>query len=168
MTTIWRSMILQPRMMISLRILLYLRCGGQDIWVHADYIRTFEFADKFYAEYVSNPLAPMSCYHRSTGSCRPFRCCYHTHITDISYIAARKESLALVCVAKVLCTKKPVIFYSNNACWLFVVVEEGFLEQSTFCQVRYYETCIWTLVDSVDTPSGLPTGLITHGTQSVR
>ena len=62
MTTIWRSMILQPRMMISLQMLChryqYLRCGGQDIWAHADYIRMFEFADKFYAEYVSNPQAP--------------------------------------------------------------------------------------------------------------
>jgi hypothetical protein len=28
------------------------------IWVRADYIRMFEFAEKFYAESLSNPLSP--------------------------------------------------------------------------------------------------------------
>ena len=33
--------------------------GVEDmIWVRADYIRMFEFAEKFYAESVPNPLSP--------------------------------------------------------------------------------------------------------------
>ena len=33
--------------------------GAEDkIWVRADYIRMFKFAEKFYAESLSNPLSP--------------------------------------------------------------------------------------------------------------
>jgi hypothetical protein len=62
-----------------------------------------------------------------------------------------------VCCAQ----KKPVILYSNGACWLFV--DEGVFEQPTASQGRYFKTVIWTLVDSLDTPSGPPIGLITFG-----
>jgi hypothetical protein len=65
---------------------------------------------------------------------------------------------------RVFCAqKKTVIWYSNDACWLFV--DEGVFQQPTTFQGRYYQTRVWTLVDSVDTLSGPPIGLIAHGTQ---
>lgn len=44
-----------------------IRSVEHKIWVCADYIRMFEFAEKFYAESLSNPVS-MSCHHRSAGN----------------------------------------------------------------------------------------------------
>ncbi|KAF8345320.1 hypothetical protein F5887DRAFT_885268 [Amanita rubescens] len=118
--------------------------GVEDkIWVRADYIRMFEFAEKFYAESLSNPQSP---------------CLVITGQPGIGKTLWRWYALRVCCAQK-----KPVILYSNGICWLFV--EEGVFEQPTNFQPSYYKIVIWTLVDAADAPSGPPMGLITHGTQ---
>ncbi|KAM6496569.1 hypothetical protein JOM56_007042 [Amanita muscaria] len=114
------------------------------IWVRAEYIRMFKFAEKFYAENKSNlALSP---------------CLVITGQPGIGKSLWRWYALRRCCAQK-----KPVIFYSNDTCWLFV--EEGVFKQPTSFQPQCYNTVIWTLVDSVDAPSGPPIGLITHGSQ---
>ncbi|KAF8350326.1 hypothetical protein F5887DRAFT_944842 [Amanita rubescens] len=119
--------------------------GVEDkIWVRADYIRMFEFAEKFYAESLSKPLSPCLVIAGQPG---------------IGKTLWRWYALRVCCAQK-----KPVILYSNGTCWLFV--EEGVFKQPTNFEPSYYKTVIWTLLDSADAPpTGPPMGLITHGTQ---
>ena len=141
-----------------------IRGAEEKIWVRADYIRIFEFAEGFYAKNVSGPLSPCLVITGQPGTGELFDVVIILVVLLTSHILPLGKSLWRWFALQVCCErKKPVIFYSNDACWLFV--EEGVFEQPTSFQARNYKTVIWTLVDSVDTPSGLPTGLITHGTQ---
>ncbi|KIM91796.1 hypothetical protein PILCRDRAFT_58282 [Piloderma croceum F 1598] len=117
--------------------------GKEDkMWVRAEYIRMFEFAETFYAENACNTLSP---------------CLVITGQPGIGKSVWHWYALQMCCAQR-----KPVIWYLNGTCWLFV---EGVFRQPTTFDALCYETVVWTLVDSVDTPSGPPTGLITHGTR---
>ncbi|KAM6499289.1 hypothetical protein JOM56_004797, partial [Amanita muscaria] len=106
--------------------------------------RVFKFAEEFYAENKSNlALSP---------------CLVITGQPGIGKSLWRWYALRKCCAQK-----KPVIFYSDNTCWLFV--DEGVFEQPTSFRAQYYKTVIWTLVDSVDTPSGPPIRLTEHGSR---
>ena len=135
------------------------------IGVRADYIRIFRFAEKFYTKHVSNSLSPCLVITGQPGIGELFDVVIMLilltyHILLLGKTLWRWYALRVCCAQK-----KPVIFYQDNVCWLFV--EEGVFEQPTSFHAWQYNTIIWTLVDSVDTPtpSGLPTGLTTHGTQ---
>ena len=123
-----------------------------------------------HAESLSKPRSPCLVVTGQPGI-GEFCACYYLCTTDISDTVSRQKSLALVVVrvASVLSPlrkKKPVIVYFNGTFWLFV--DEGVFKQPDDFLSTYYQIVIWTLVDSMDTPSpqsGLPIGLITHGTQ---
>jgi hypothetical protein len=75
------------------------------IWVRAEYIKMFEYAEKFYAEILPKPMSPCLVITGQPGI-GEFCWCYYPCTTDISDIVSRQNSLALVRVASVLCAKK--------------------------------------------------------------
>jgi hypothetical protein len=65
----------------------------------------------------------------------------------------RRYALRMCCAQR-----KPVIWYSNDTCWLFV--EEGVFRQPTTFDALCYKTVVWTLVDSVDILQARPRDLL--------
>jgi hypothetical protein len=61
-----------------------------------------------------------------------------------------------------LAEKKPIIWYREQACYLFV--EEGVYEVPAGFKPSYFKTFVWTLVDSDSSKEGPPPLLIDHGT----
>jgi hypothetical protein len=61
-----------------------------------------------------------------------------------------------------LAEKKPVIWYREQHCYLFV--EEGVYQKPDNFLPSYFKTIIWTLVDSDVAVNGVPEHLATHDT----
>lgn len=62
-----------------------------------------------------------------------------------------------------LAEKKPVIWYRDHSCFLFV--EEGVYEVPSGFKSSSFRVFVWTLVDSDEAAEGVPPRLITHGTR---
>ena len=136
----------------------------EKIWIRADYIRIFEYAQKFYAESLSNPQ-PLSPCLVITGQPGIGEFADVITLVLLTYqIPCLGKTTWRWYALRVCCAqKKPVIFYANGSCWLFV--KEGVYRQPPNFEPRYYKIVIWTLVDSADLDLSLPTGLTSLGTQ---
>ena len=124
--------------------------GMEDkIWVRADYIRIFEFAEKFYAESSSNQLSPCLVITGQPGIGEFLPDVIITIVLLLTYQTLRLgKTLWRWYALRVCCAqKKPVILYLSGTCWLFV---EGVFAQPTEFHAGYYKIVVWTLVDSAD------------------
>ena len=138
--------------------------GKEDkIWVRAEYARMFEFAEIFYAENACNTLSPCLVITGRPGIGELPHVAIMLGLMTSQILRLGKSVWRWYALRMCCAQRKPVIWYSNDTCWLFV--EEGVFRQPTTFDALCYETVVWTLVDSVDTPLGPPTGLIMHGTR---
>ena len=62
-----------------------------------------------------------------------------------------------------LAERKPVIWYREGSCLLFV--EEGVYQAPDNFRPSFFHKFVWTIVDSDDSKEGIPTGLVPHGTR---
>jgi hypothetical protein len=138
--------------------------GKEDkIWAHAEYTRMFKFVETFYAETACNTLSPCLVITGQPGIGGLSDVAIMLGLLTYQILRLGKSVWHWYALRMCCAQRKPVIWYSNDTCWLFV--EEGVFRQPTTFDALCYETVVWTLVDSVDTSSGLPMGLITHGTR---
>jgi len=65
---------------------------------------------------------------------------------------------------RLLGKRKPVIWYHNSSCYLFI---EGvfYLRASTDFPSLDFHIFVWTLVDSDEAKEGIPSCLVLHGTR---
>lgn len=61
-----------------------------------------------------------------------------------------------------LAERKPVIWYLEHTCYLFV--EEGVYEVPRGFKPSRFQVFVWTLVDSDEAVDGVPPHLVPHGT----
>ena len=94
-------MILQPMISVRCYVLdIGIRGVEDKIWVRADYIRMFEFAEEFYAESLNEPRSPCLVITGQPGIGELFLMLLPLYTTDISdTVVSRQISLALVRLA---------------------------------------------------------------------
>ncbi|KAI9442568.1 hypothetical protein H4582DRAFT_1295642 [Lactarius indigo] len=114
-----------------------------DLWVRKEYIRLYEYCNKYLELHRNAPIACLTGHHRTT------RHCYW-----IAYALCRR-----------LTEGKPVIWFRSVHRYLFV--KEGVFEISEDYPAADFKTRIWTFVDADDCKKGIPEYLSPQMTKHV-
>ncbi|KAI9446377.1 hypothetical protein H4582DRAFT_555902 [Lactarius indigo] len=112
----------------------------QKLWIRKDYIRLYDFYQKYQESCRKKAGGSLTCHHRTT------RHCYWV------YYALRRR----------LSEKNPVIWYREGTLFLFV---EGVCQVPEHFRSSGLKTIVWTLVDSDESSRGVPPYLAVRGTK---
>ncbi|KAH9043153.1 hypothetical protein EDB85DRAFT_1885551 [Lactarius pseudohatsudake] len=115
----------------------------QKLWIRKDYIRLYDFCQKYMESRREGQQAPSLVITGQTGIGKSYWI----------YYAMRRR----------LAEKKPVIWYRDST--LFLFVEEGVYQTPEHFRSTTLKTLVWTLVDSDESPSGVPSRLAVRGTK---
>ncbi|EDR05961.1 uncharacterized protein LACBIDRAFT_329135 [Laccaria bicolor S238N-H82] len=113
------------------------------LWIRAEYIRVFNLVNAYYDKPTSVRRAP---------------CVVVTGQPGIG-----KSVWVYYALRRCLAERKPVIWYYQKHCYLFV--EEGVYVMPDHFQKAHFKRFIWTLVDSDEAKEGVPEYLVPHGTR---
>ena len=91
---------------------------------------------------------------------------FHSIRADIKFCAYMKKGKSvwvLYALRRRLAEQKPIIWYRNKNCYLFV--EDGVYQAPESFNQSTFRSFVWTLVDSDEAVAGVPERLVTHGTR---
>ncbi|KIM39972.1 hypothetical protein M413DRAFT_29116 [Hebeloma cylindrosporum] len=127
------------------------------IWIRADYIRIFDYLQVYYDGHgfkISPQLLLLPVNQGSVSSHR-----FMDYIITNRTPRKGKSVWVYYGLRRCLAESKPVIWYHDGACHLFV--NEGVYKMPADYGIKGF---IWTLVDSDESPEGIPSRLACLGT----
>jgi len=132
------------------------------IWIRAEYIRVYDFLEgRPHSASAVNNRAPGAIITGQPGI-GEFSLSLHQISTKVCMVHKGKSVWVYYALRRRLAERKPVIWYREGHCFLFV--KEGVYQSPPAFLVSYFRTFVWTLVDS-DEASCIPSHLVAHGTR---
>lgn len=132
------------------------------IWIRAEYIRVYDYLETINdGTSKAEGRAPSAIITGQPGIGEfPFR---FVRLVPMHAVLKGKSVWVYYVLRRRLAEKKPVIWYQEGSCYLFV--EEGVYQAPDRFPSNYFHKFVWTVVDSDESKEGVPPHLVPHNTR---
>ena len=131
------------------------------VWVRKEYIRLYDYCNEYVHSQREN-MEPLSVViFGQPGIGESFR--FVILPSGLTNLLQGKTCWVIYALHRCLTEGKPVIWYHNSR--QFLSVEEGVFELPEDFPATIFKTRVWTLVDSDESPTGVPPRLAVHYTK---